>query len=215
MPAPVLGPCPGRDWLVRSSRSRRPGRYGVLPVSLRSGGPVMARAWWNWPAEPAAMDNNVQAVHGVPAGRPGRLGPSPSPGRHKQQDAPRRNACVVVSFLVVAPPRCLPRTSGCCHAEAFAEQLRFWRCLGCWPKPWGWTASPEALQLLTSGTADQVRHHQPSGWPRSGAGAGQWVRSSTQATTLPPSGGAAPASWWQATRPAAGRGRPPPASRGL
>jgi hypothetical protein len=73
------------------------------------------------------MDNNVQAVHGVPAGRPRRLGPPPSPGRHQQQDAPRRNACVAGSFLVVAPPRCLPRTSCCCHAEAFAEQPRFWR----------------------------------------------------------------------------------------
>jgi hypothetical protein len=52
---------------------------------------------------------------------------------------------------MVAQARCLPRTSCCCYAGASAESVRFLVfCLGCWPKPWGWTASPGAPHLGAS-----------------------------------------------------------------
>src|SRR6266508_4115947 len=52
---------------------------------------------------------------------------------------------------MVAHARCLPRILCCCYAGASAESVRFLVfCLGCWPKPWGWTASPGAPHLGAS-----------------------------------------------------------------
>jgi hypothetical protein len=55
----------------------------------------------------------------------------------------RNNGLAAAVLVRVVRPRCLPRTSCCSLAAGSTDTCR--RCLGCWPKPWGWSASPGAL----------------------------------------------------------------------
>ncbi len=54
----------------------------------------------------------------------------------------RNNGLASAVLVRVVQPRCLPRTSCCSLAAVAIDTCR--RCLGRWPKPWGWAASPEA-----------------------------------------------------------------------
>ena len=54
----------------------------------------------------------------------------------------RNNGLASAVLVRVVQPRCLPRTL-CCSLAAVAIDT-CWRCLGRWPKPWGWAARPEA-----------------------------------------------------------------------
>jgi hypothetical protein len=97
------------------------------------------------PRSPLHRARRSSGAHGSVAASGGtwcsaRLRVSPPGGRGMAG----RNGHLARSFLDVAQPRCLPRASRCCLAGASVGALAGVR-LGCWPKPWGWTARPGAL----------------------------------------------------------------------